>query len=63
MVVAGSGSQQMTPAAVVWLDGRHTMAFLSLVERQTQGLDMDQAFNTLGFRELEKVLTLTIPKQ
>lgn len=48
IVVAGSSGQQMKPAALVLLDCRHTMALLSLVGRQTQGLDMDQAFNTLS---------------
>lgn len=41
------------------------MALLSLVGWQTQRLDMVQVFNPLSgsarFRELENVLTLTIP--
>lgn len=48
LVVAGSGGQQMKPAALVLLDCRHTMALLSLVGRQAQELEMDQAFNTLS---------------
>lgn len=38
----------MKPAALVLLDCRHTMALLSLVGRQAQELEMDQAFNTLS---------------
>lgn len=39
------------------------MALLTMVGRQTEGLDMDQACLDLpGFRKLENVLILKIPK-